>query len=71
MADGLKLSQNAMQHDVSCVIYFWHELKIALTGVRSRVRKSLAKQFFLYFFDLHFLVKLIHSLFISAFQQFG
>ena len=45
-ADGLKLSQNAMQHDISCVIYFWRELKIALTGVRSRVRKSLAKQLF-------------------------
>ena len=36
--------QNALQYDDSCVVNFGVELKIALSGVRSRVRESLAKR---------------------------
>ena len=32
------------QHDNSCVVNFGAKLKIALTGVRSRDRESLAKR---------------------------
>ena len=32
----------AVKHNVSRVIYLWCELKKALPGVRSRVRRSLA-----------------------------
>ena len=32
-----------MQNDTGRVVNFWWKLKIALTGVRSRVRESLAK----------------------------
>ena len=44
MGNVLILSQNAFQHDNSCVVNFGAKLKIALTGVRSRVRESLAKR---------------------------
>ncbi|MEW8544518.1 MAG: hypothetical protein AB2693_13390 [Candidatus Thiodiazotropha sp.] len=71
MANGVRLAQNAMQHDISCVIYFWHELKIALTGVGSRVRKPLAKQCVFNIFGFTFFMELIHSLVISAFPQLG
>ena len=43
MVKGYILPQNALQHDDSCVVNFGAKLKIALTGVRSRVRESLAK----------------------------
>ena len=42
MANGSKLPQNAMQHHDSYVEIFDAKTKIALTGVRSRVRESLA-----------------------------
>ena len=35
MVKGLILPQNALQREVSCVVYFGAKLKIALTGVRS------------------------------------
>ena len=35
--------QNAVQHDDSCIVTFLWE-KIALSGVRIRVRESLTKQ---------------------------
>ena len=44
MVNGLILPQNALQHDNNCVVNFSAKLKIALTGVRSRVRESLAKR---------------------------
>ena len=37
-------TQNALQHDDSFVVNFGVKLKLALTGVRSRVRESLAKR---------------------------
>ena len=37
------LPKNALQRDNSCVVNFGAKLKIALIGVRSRVRKSLPK----------------------------
>ena len=46
-----------MIYDVSRVIYFWHQLRIALTGVRSKVGESLAKCL-----TLHVLMKLINFL---------
>ena len=36
--------QNVLQYDNSCVVKFGAKLKIGLTGVRSRVRESLAKR---------------------------
>ena len=44
MVNGYILPENALQRDYSCVVNFGVKLKIALTGVRSRVRESLAKQ---------------------------
>ena len=44
MVNGLILPQNALQHGDNCVVNFGAKLKIALTGVRSRVRESLAKR---------------------------
>ena len=38
--------QNALQHDNSCVVNIGTKLKIALSGVRSIVRESLAKRLF-------------------------
>ena len=46
MVNGYILPKNALQHDDSCVVKFGTKLKIALTGVRSRVRESLAKRLF-------------------------
>ena len=40
---GQTLPQNAMQYDDGCVVNFGAKTKIALAGVRSRVRESLAK----------------------------
>ena len=42
MVNGSILPQKALQHSDSCVVKFCAKLKIALTGVRSRVRESLA-----------------------------
>ena len=42
--DWVNITQNALQHEDSCIVYFGAKLKIALTGVRSRVRESLAKR---------------------------
>ena len=42
MVNGKILPQNALQHDNSCVVNFGAILKLALTGVHSRVRESLA-----------------------------
>ena len=42
MVNGYILPQTALEHDNSCFINFGAKLKIALTGVRSRVRQSLA-----------------------------
>ena len=44
MVSGHILPENALQHDDSCVVNFRVKLKIALTGVGSRVRESLVKQ---------------------------
>ena len=44
MVHGYILPQHALQHDDSCVVNFGAILKIALTGVRSTVRESLAKR---------------------------
>ena len=44
MVNGQILPENALQNDDSCVVNFGVKLKIALTGVRSRVRESLTKQ---------------------------
>ena len=49
MVNGYILPENTLQHDDSCVVNFGVKLKIALTGVRSRVRESLAKQLIQYF----------------------
>ena len=38
MVNGYILSPNALQHGDSCFVNFGAKLKIALTGVRSRVR---------------------------------
>ena len=42
IVNGLILPQNALQHDNSYVVNFGVKLKIALNGVRSRVREFLA-----------------------------
>ena len=42
--EWVNITQNALQHDDQCVVNFSAILKIALTGVRSRVRESLAKR---------------------------
>ena len=44
MVNGQISPQNALQHDDSSVVNFGAKLKLALTGVRSRVRESLAKR---------------------------
>ena len=44
MVNGYILPKNELQHDDSCVVNFYAKLIIALTGVCSRVRESLAKQ---------------------------
>ena len=44
IVNGSILPQNALQHDNSCFVYIGTKLKIALSGVRSRVRESLAKR---------------------------
>ena len=44
MVNGYTLPQNAMQHHDSYVVIFCAKTKIALTGVRSRVRDPLASQ---------------------------
>ena len=44
MVNRLILPQNALQHADNCVVNFGAKLKIALTGVCSRVKESLAKQ---------------------------
>ena len=41
---------------------FGAKLKIALTGVQSRVRESLAKQLIYFFLTLHFLLNLLITL---------
>ena len=38
------LPQSGLQHNNSYIVNFGAKLKIALTGVRSRVRESLAKR---------------------------
>ena len=43
---GKYYPQIALQHEDSCVGCFGAKLKIALTGVRSRVREPLAKRDF-------------------------
>ena len=43
MVNGYILPKNALQHDNSCVVNFGTKLKVALTGVCSKVRKSLTK----------------------------
>ena len=49
MVNGLILPQNALQHDNSCVVNICVKLKIALSGVPSRVKESLAKWLIYYF----------------------
>ena len=44
MANGQILPQKTLQNGDSCVVNFGRETKIALTGVRSRDRESLAKR---------------------------
>ena len=44
MVNGYILPQNALQHDNSFVTNFGTILRIAPTGVRNRVRESLAKR---------------------------
>ena len=42
--EWVNITRNALQHDDRCVVNFGVKIKIVLTGVRSRVRESLAKQ---------------------------
>ena len=44
--EWVNMTPNALQNDGSCVVNFGMELKIALTGMRSRVRESLAKRLY-------------------------
>ena len=62
-----RLPQNALQHGDSCVVNFGSKLKIALTGVRSRIRESLAKTANLILLTLYFLVKLTYVHIESAY----
>ena len=39
MENGQILPQNALQHDISCIINFGAKLKIVLTSVRIRVSR--------------------------------
>ena len=59
-----------MQQNNSCIVYFGAKLEIAVTGVRSRVRESLAEMANLTLLTLHFLLKLAYFFVKSAFQQF-
>ena len=57
-------------HDNSCVVNLGVKLKIALTGVRNRIKESLAKRLIKYFLTLYSLLKLAYFFVKSAFRQF-
>ena len=70
MADGLTLSQNAVQYDVRNVVNFWHENKNSTNWCVKHKYGIPRNMTYLILLTLYFMVKLINSLDKCTFRQF-
>ena len=62
MADGLTLSQNAVQYDIRNVVNFWHENKNSTNWCVKHKYEIPRNMTYLILLTLYFMVKLINSL---------